>query len=138
MPITLEVKQIGRKKAFVRRELALGELLSDPTLRDLMTRIVTLEVNAFRQRQHDAMFIRALTETEIKEQSEMGKISMGGLEKTQEIHTDVAVKVALQAFEDGLYYVFLNDQQIETLEQPVQLSNNSNIMFLRLVALAGG
>ena len=138
MPLTLEVKQIGRKKAIVTRELLLGELSSHPTLRDLIERIVTLEVQAFRERQRDAQFIRALTESEIKTQSETGKISMGGLEQIQEVHTDDAVKVALQAFEDGLYYVFANDEQIESLGQPVNLAVNSNIMFLRLVALAGG
>ena len=138
MPLTLEVKQIGRKKAIVSRELPLGEFSSHPTLRDLIERIVTLEVQGFRTRQRDAQFIRALTESEIKTQSETGKISMGGLEQIQEVHTDNAVKVALQAFEDGLYYVFANDEQIESLGQPVNLAVNSNIMFLRLVALAGG
>ena len=48
MPITLEVKQIGRKKAIVKRELPLGEFSSNPTLRDLIERIVTLKVQAFR------------------------------------------------------------------------------------------
>ena len=138
MPITLEVKQIGRKKAIITRELQLGEFSSSPTLRDLIERIVTLEVQAFRERQRDAQFIRALTESEIKARRETGKIAMGGLEQVQEVHTDDAVTVALQAFEDGLYYVFANDEQIESLEQPVNLATDSNIMFLRLVALAGG
>ena len=73
MPLTLEVKQIGRKKAIVTRELPLGEFSSHPTLRDLIERIVTLEVQGFRTRQRDAQFIRALTESEIKTQSETGK-----------------------------------------------------------------
>jgi hypothetical protein len=138
MSLRLEVKQVGRKKAIASRELPLGDLASNPTLRDLIERIVTLEVSAFRERQRDGLLIRALTEVQIQEQRETGKIAMGGLEDAQEVQTDDAVKVALQAFEDGLYYVFMNDEQIESLEQPVNLSTQSKIMFLRLVALAGG
>ena len=95
MPITLEVKQIGRKKAIVKRELPLGEFSSNPTLRDLIERIVMLEVQGFRERQRDAQLIRALTESEIKARRETGKIAMGGLEQVQEVHTDDAVTVAL-------------------------------------------
>jgi hypothetical protein len=55
-----------------------------------------------------------------------------------EVDDDVAVAVALQAFEDGLYFVFLDGQQQEDLDAEVRLRPDSTLTFIRLVALAGG
>jgi hypothetical protein len=49
-----------------------------------------------------------------------------------------AVANALQAFEDGLYYVFVEDAHQTALDEPVRLRDGSRVTFLRLVALAGG
>lgn len=48
------------------------------------------------------------------------------------------VHAALEAFEDGLYFVFIDDRQIETLDERVTVGAGSRVRFLRLVALAGG
>jgi len=49
-----------------------------------------------------------------------------------------ATSVALQAFEDGLYYMFVNDVQIERLDQPVTGSDVQDVLFVRLTPLVGG
>jgi hypothetical protein len=49
-----------------------------------------------------------------------------------------SIKTALQAFEDGLYYVFLDNTQLEALDQDILVSNESRLLFVRLVALVGG
>ena len=56
----------------------------------------------------------------------------------QEVNVDEAIAVALQAFEDGLYFVFVDDVQQNQLDSEVFLNVNSKVMFLRLTALAGG
>jgi hypothetical protein len=136
--LTLSVKQLGRKKALTTRDYQIGNFSSQPTLRELIERIVTLEVDAFRQRQRDNQFLRVLTEAQLEEGAEAGKITSGGQEFEQDVNTDEAVKTAVQAFEDGLYYVFYGDTQIERLTDTVPLEVHQELMFLRLVALAGG
>lgn len=44
----------------------------------------------------------------------------------------------MQAFQDGLYFVFVDDVQIEALEHGLELREDSQILFLRLTALVGG
>ncbi len=138
MNLSLSVKQLGRKKALTTRDYTIGNFSMQPTLTELLTRIVTLEVNAFRVRQADNQFLRVLTETQLLEASETGKISLGGQEFKQEVNVDDAIQTAIQAFQDGLYYVFNGETQIEYLTDVVNLELRQDIMFLRLVALVGG
>ena len=141
--ITIEGKQFGRGRAlFPTWQMPLpadgDEASGCRTLRDLIARVVREEVSAFRERQAERRLVRALTATQIAEGAAKGKIDMGGREDMQEVDADAAVATALQAFEDGVYYVFVDDQQVETLDAPVRLRSESRVTFLRLVALAGG
>jgi len=46
--------------------------------------------------------------------------------------------VALQAFEEGLYFVFIDEVQQANLDSEVFLKMDSKVVFLRLTALVGG
>jgi hypothetical protein len=108
------------------------------TLRDLITRIVLEEIAAFRQRAEERRLLRALTATEIARGVETGKIDSGGRELDQNVDEDTAITTALQAFEDGLYYVFIDNKQYQELDAPIVVGPTSTVTFIRLVALAGG
>jgi hypothetical protein len=107
-------------------------------LRDLITRVVVEEVDAFRQRQAERRLARILSQVDIQAGVESGKVDPGERDLKQEVDTDDAVGSALQAFEDGLYFVFLDGVQQTHLDQEVYLKTDSKVTFLRLVALAGG
>lgn len=108
------------------------------SLADLIEHIVRQEVQAFRQRQYDRQFLRALTAAEIDAAAERGKIEMGGSEvPLQTINDDDAVATALQAFEDGMYLVVIDEVEYRDLQQPVYLSDDSRIVFIRLTFLTG-
>jgi hypothetical protein len=109
-----------------------------PTLRQIISHIVIEEVNAFRKRQRDRTFVRILTEKEMSDQGAKGKISFGGDNLRQEINDEEAVEAALQAFEDGIYLVILDGEEQKNLDQQVYLSEESHLLFVRLVMLAGG
>ena len=143
--ITIEGKQFGRGRAlFPAWQMPLppedersggGRM----TLRDLITRIVHEEVAAFRERQERRLTVEALTRQQIEEGVAKGKVDMGGRDaEVQEVDAQAAVDAALLAFEDGLYYVFVDDLQQEKLDTEVYLRPDSRVTFLRLVALAGG
>lgn len=108
------------------------------TLRDLIEYVVCSEVQAFRERQGERRLARILSPGEIQQGVERGKIDLGGREPGQAIDEERAVATALQAFEDGLYFVFLNDEQQHDLNHEVTVVPDSRLLFIRLVALAGG
>jgi hypothetical protein len=107
-------------------------------LRDLITSMVIKEVEAFRLRQEERKLARVMSRQQIEQGMIGGKVDPGERDLQQEVDVDEAVAVALQAFEDGLYFVFIDDIQQTHLDSEVFLKTNSKVMFLRLTALVGG
>ena len=147
--ISVEARVLGKRKALTPPwHVALPpHCLRETTantsaflLRDLLSYIVREEVQAFLLRQEERRILRVLSSQEIAEAAHKGKITLGGEQERAStvIDEDVAVKVALQGFEDGLYLVFVDGQQQYNLDDPVQLQPASKLLFLRLVALVGG
>jgi hypothetical protein len=107
------------------------------TLRDLVSRIVRHEVDAFHDRQERRQFLRSLSAREIERSVEGGKVDPGGRLDHTKVDPDEAVAAALQGFEDGLYLVVLDGQEQRDLDAPVYPRPDSRITFVRLVFLAG-
>ena len=137
--ITIEGKQVGRSRALFPAWRMPSPPESDLTLRELIARIVREEIAAFRERQERRQTVAALTEREIALGAARGKVDAGGREgPVPHVDERAAVENALLAFEDGLYFVFVDDAQQEDLDGAVRLRPDSRVTFLRLVALAGG
>ncbi len=139
--ISIQTRSLGRRKPILPDwyiSLPDGWGRGSLTLQDLITHIVREEVAAFKSRQEKHRFIRVLTERQIEEGQQAGRIDPAKKEFVQEVDPEDAVKTALLAFEDGLYYVFIDDRQHTALSAPVTVDENSQVLFLRLVALTGG
>lgn len=141
--ITVQAKQLGRKRAlFPDRSIPYPPTQQAPgaqmTLRDLISWIVAKEVESFRQRQDERRLIQVLTAQEISAGVEAGKIDSGERDLKQTVDEDSAIATALEAFTDGLYYVFIDGSQQTNLDSPVYVKPDSTVTFIRLVLLAGG
>lgn len=110
----------------------------DFRLRDLIERVVRAEVEMFARRQKARGMVSVLTEAKIEDGAEKGRIDSGGRVLKQNVDSDEAVGAALQAFEDGMYLVIIDETEFRDLDAPVRLSDDSNIIFIRLTFLAGG
>jgi len=107
------------------------------TLRELIARVVRAEVRAFDRRERARRLVRVLSDREIAEGAEKGKIDSGGRPPTGDVDAEVAVGAALQGFEDGLYLVILDGQEQRDLDRQVFVHSESRLVFLRLTFLAG-
>jgi hypothetical protein len=136
--ITLEAKLIGRRQPLVAASPVSLPDLHPPTLRSLITQVVLEEVNAFRKRQAERRLTHVLTAAQIDLAAQQGKVSMGQSELQQAVDPQDAVTTAIQAFEDGLYLVFVDGEQPQQLDDLVNIAEDSHVLFVRLVALAGG
>jgi hypothetical protein len=140
--LTLSARAVGRRKPLVPDwqlpwppdEDGRGEPL---TLRQLITRVVLKEVEAFKQRQDERRLVRILTERQIEEGLTKGRVDSGGRELHQDVNPGDAVATALQAFEDGIYLVILDGEEQRDLDREVHLQPDSRLVFVRLVMLAG-
>jgi hypothetical protein len=116
------------------------------TLEELLTEIVRSEIQAFQARQADRRLTKVLGLVDIEAGIAAGKISSGGSDLEQVVDElgailqgrGYAIENALQAFKDGFYLVFVDDEQQEDLTAIVDLTANSELLFLRLTPLVGG
>src|SRR6266508_897398 len=90
-------------------------------LRDLITAIVMKEAEAFQLRQEERKLARVMSRQEIEQSAVTGKVNPGERDLQQQVNLDEAVGVALQAFEDGLYFVFVDEVQQTNLDREVFL-----------------
>jgi hypothetical protein len=141
--LTISAKSLGGRKPLLAdfsvappNDLSSGGELS---LRQLIEHVVRAEVAAFQQRQRDRLLFRALSARQIEAAAEQGKIASGGSEiGPQDVDAESAAATAVQAFEDGLYFVVVDGQQAQRIDQQVFLQPDSKITFIRLTLLAGG
>jgi hypothetical protein len=138
--VSIAAKIVGRRQPLLQGwSVDIEDERDRLTLRDLLADIVTAEVEAFHQRQEQQRLPRVLTKEAIAWGTAQGKITMGDREfEPQIVDPQTAIDAALQAFIDGLYYVFIDDVQYESLDLEVRLQPHSQVLFLRLVALVGG
>ncbi|HXT36534.1 MAG TPA: hypothetical protein VN837_13245 [Chloroflexota bacterium] len=143
--ITVEARVMGRHNPeIINQRVVLATSRPDGgvlRLRDVLAYLARAEVAAFAQRRQERRLLRVLSPDQIQQASASGKIVMTEFEEAQanpEADEDAAVTAALQAFEDGLYFVFLDDGQLEDLDAPAPVRDGSTLTFIRLVALAGG
>jgi len=141
--LTVSGKAVGRRKPLfadfsVPPPTAIGDG-GRCTLRRLIECIVCHEVEAFRQRQSDRQLIRVLTTTQIEAGVEAGKVDSGQSEVApQEVDEKQSVDAAIQAFEDGLFLVVIDETEQKELDAQLYLQDSSRVTFVRLTALAGG
>lgn len=140
MFLTITAKQAGlRAPLFPAWQLPVDETLANPImLRDLIAFIVRSEVEAFRERQELYRLTRVLSTDDIARGVEHGKVDTAKRDLKQNVDVMEAIETALQAFEDGAYFVFVDEQQIERLDTLVRIHPETQVLFMRLVALAGG
>ena len=137
--IRVEAAVAGRRRAGVAEQDVSVELAPGASLRDLVASVVATELQAYDRRREERTFISVLTAGALTEAVGRGSVRSGG---TDEIAAAPAlgdaVATALLAFEDGIFQVYIDDEAIESLDEQVNLHEGSRLLFLRLVALAGG
>ncbi len=136
--LTVRAEIVGRRgPAF--SPLKLEREFDLKTARDLLCAIVSEQLNAFCKRQEDSQLLHLLSAGEMDDGKESGRIVPGGQDRYTRIPllTD-ALEDVVQAFEDGFYYIFVNDVQIQSLDQPLDPRQPIDVLFIRLTPLVGG
>ena len=134
MKIIINVKGLSRKKIIHQEEVELINKVS--TTKDLITELVKINVEKFNKKIDDKDILSIMTNEYIAEAARSGKIG-------DEVHGDKkanlekALDTAYLAFEDGLYCIFINDEQSEKLDDSLNLKDGDILTFIRLTMLAG-
>ena len=134
----IEAKIAGqRRELFTPYEIE-WPIAKELTLHELIDAVVRQEVAAFRSRQQQRQLDRVLTPQRINEDASAGKVDPAAKETPTAVNEENAVEVALEAFDDGLYFVFVDGRQLQTLSDVVHVVPTSTLLFVRLTPLVGG
>lgn len=136
MILQINTKQIGSRKKIAPVPFEFPSVPS--TLRELIIGTVTVCVESYnkRVRAGDSK-VKPLTEAEITDMADVGKIAFGINYGGAEQDLQKALDNAIQSFEDGLYRVFLGTDELEKLDAPLALKENDELTFIKLTMLAG-
>ena len=134
MKIIINVKGLSRKKVIYQEEVELKNKIS--TTKDLITELVKINVEKFNKKIDERDILSIMTNENIAKAARIGKIG-------DEVHGDKkanlerALDTAYLAFEDGLYCIFINDEQTEKLDDSLNLKDGDILTLIRLTMLAG-
>ena len=136
MKIFVNVKQIGKRKNKIdKKKYEISEKIT--TVKELLTEFVTINVNEFNNGFTENDIVPYLTDEKINDLSDAGKLSFGVDYNEQKQDLEKAIENALQSYEDGIYRVFVNDEEMGEIDCEINLKENDELTFVRLTMLAG-
>lgn len=136
MKLYVTVKEAGKKRAKIsNKELNIPGKIR--TLRDLIVEIVTDEVNKLNDKGYEEEIFKFLKSSEIEDKAYIGKVSFSEKHNENKQGLNQAIDNAIQSFEDGIYRVFINDEEIEKLNNELNLKDEDKLAFIKLTMLSG-
>jgi len=141
--IVVEAKILGQKQSTAEEVTIVSSQTKEGTsqcllLRELIQIIVENEIKKFLDRQKRMNLSQVLSIDEIFRGVKQGKVDPGEHDLHQSVDKEKAIATALQAFQDGQYFVFFEGNQKKDLDVPIIVKSGAKVEFIRLVALAGG
>ena len=134
MKIIINVKGLSRKKVIHQEEVELKNKIS--TTKDLITELVKINVEKFNKKIDEKDILSIMTNENIAKASRIGKIG-DEVRGDKKANLKKALDTAYLAFEDGLYCIFINDEQTEKLDDSLNLKDGDILTLIRLTMLAG-
>ncbi|HBI51739.1 MAG TPA: hypothetical protein DDX72_03040 [Ruminococcaceae bacterium] len=136
MTFKVNIKQLGKKKNKIAGvDFPLS--CSPKTVRELIRECVRTCVSRYVERAEKSDTPDPLTSEQIADMSEIGKIAFGINYGDKLPDEEKTVTDAYQAYEDGLFRVFIGEDEAGELDSTVSISEGSEVTFIRLVMLAG-
>lgn len=136
MIIKVNVKQLEKKRSKICGvSFILENAPSD--VRMLISEAVRTCVREYNKRVIRGERISPLSSNQISEMSEIGKIAFGINYNGKLADENAAAENALQGYEDGLYRIFIGENEAGDLSDKIDLSDNDSVTFIRLTMLTG-
>lgn len=125
---------IVKKKASSLKELGREciEINDVSSLYDLL-----VEVSYFEWLRQQDMHKEFLSHDDIYDMSRSGKITFGEKYNDEEDKFEKAKETMIQDYKDGLIRVFLNGNECMQLDEKLDMKEDNEVVFIRLIMLAG-
>ncbi len=136
MKIKVNIKQLGKKKNKIA-EVPFSLQNSPHTVAELIIESVRVCVGEYNSRVDKGGTTAPLLTENINDMSEIGKIAFGINYGGKRADETKAIENAFQSYEDGLYRIFIGDDEVGKLSDSINLNENDSVTFIRLTMLTG-
>jgi hypothetical protein len=134
LKIYVTMKSLAKRKSYLENvEYHLNKIPN--TLQELITEFVSINVQTYNE-QNQKSAVAFLTKQEVDDRAAVGKVSFGEHYNDEKANLETSIQTALQAFEDGLFKVFINDMEHDN-HTPLFLKEGDQLVFIKLTMLAG-
>jgi len=130
MNIKLSMKSINQTRGVAQLDYRIGDDIH--SLRAFIEHLVDIEITRYEQKE-----FQITTQQELDDMVSAGKVSFGFKYREDAIDRAFAKEVAVLAFYDGLYAVFLNEVQTMELDEQLNIQENDILTLIRFTMLAG-
>lgn len=138
MQLTVSAKQLGRKHALIdKKEIEIEDIGSNPTVQRLIEAVVEQQVREFNSKPVEKSLLPFLDQEAIDDAVGRGKVGFGSIYNKAKADPAAAKRIALQAYADGLFVLFADEQEFTDGNETITLHPNTVITFIRLTFLAG-
>lgn len=137
MKLSFSVKSLGKKNAYIKKLIIELNLYNQISVQTLLTKIVEHQVCVFNERKKVDNLIEFIAPTAITEAAKLGKVHFNEQYNNVAANEEKAIATVHQAFADGLIALFLNEIQLESLEEEITIKELDSIQIIRLAFLAG-
>ncbi len=136
MNIRVNVKSLGSKRGSI---CGASFAMAQPpqTVEALIREAVLSCVAAYNERFRKAV-AEPLSRQEMDGMGRVGKIAFGINYGSKPADEQQAVACALQAYEDGLFRIFIGERECGGQADAIDLKENDSVTFIRLTMLTGG
>lgn len=136
MTIKVNIKQLGKKRSRIAEVQFVLEK-TPLTVSELIKEAVHTCVSEYNERVKKGEDAVPISAEEISEMSEIGKIAFGLNYGGKTADEKAALENALQSYEDGLYRIFIGENELGSLSDRISLSESDSVTFIRLTMLTG-
>ena len=135
MTVYLKIKALSKRKPLIER-VAFDIDRPLATSKELVEYIVRHNVEDYNKKTVDAPLFQYLTTSELEDGEAAGKIGFHDRKNEKAQDAGKAVENALGCFDDGIFRLFINDEEAG-FKDNISLKDNDEITFVRLAMLAG-
>jgi len=135
MTVYIKIKALAKRKPIIADLPCIIEGNS-ATSNDLIEHIVRKMVRDYNAKPIEEPLFPFLTDDKINDGAKIGKVGFAERKNESMQDEESAVENALMCFYDGIFKLFINDEEVE-INYEITLKEGDEITFIRIAMLAG-
>lgn len=132
----INIKKLTRANASIDK-LEIDTPSGLKNVRELIEYVTGYCVNEYEKRREAGELLKMLEKEEIEDKAKSGKVGFGVNYGTKSPKMEEAKKNSVQSFGDGVTALFIDGKRMESLEEAVEIKDETELTFIKLTAYAG-